>query len=135
MEDREWKIENRDHRSSILDDFNGLNGLNDLNASVAGPVIFRPAAQKDSATRRAKNRSFDYAQDGLGGGVLLYVDARRSSAPFDAAQGDRLGISTEISLTVRAELSRSMSGLKAFSVAGYGCSMPMENIRSRSWRE
>jgi len=36
------------------------------------------AAQKDSEATRAKNRSFGFAQDGLGGGVLSqYIGARR----------------------------------------------------------
>src|SRR5262245_1597504 len=41
-------------------------------------------AQKDLESRRAKNRSFDSAQDRLGGGVLRqYVVARRLSATKD----------------------------------------------------
>ena len=58
-----------------------------------------------SKSRRAKNRSFGQAQD------------RRLSAPFDKGSG----------YSAKAD--------EAFSAACYGCSMPMENIRSRSWRE
>jgi hypothetical protein len=46
------------------------------------------AAQKDAEARRAKNRSFDFAQDRLEA-YLQYVVARRLSAPFDNAQGIR----------------------------------------------
>jgi hypothetical protein len=34
------------------------------------------AAQKVLGGKARENRSFDIAQDGLGGGVLLYVDAK-----------------------------------------------------------
>ncbi len=46
--------------------------------------------KKISEARRAKNRSFGFAQDRLSGGVLSqYVAARRFRAPFDNAQGNR----------------------------------------------
>ena len=47
-----------------------------LSKNIVGRLV-----KKVSAARRARNRSFGFAQDGLGGGVRMqYVGAIRSSA-------------------------------------------------------